>query len=157
MDIISRESLLTVHILAVILWIGFGFCELWLGRLFLRQNGNPAEATLIRFIYQCDLVVFISTLVAFAAGTAMSLLLGWGFFNEFWLGIKQGIMLLVLAVVLIILPRALQLGALIKALPDGPGAATPEIRAVYRWLEPWYLVMRLLAVAAVVLAVWRPA
>jgi hypothetical protein len=36
MDIISRESLLTVHILAVILWIGFGFCELWLGRLFLR-------------------------------------------------------------------------------------------------------------------------
>jgi hypothetical protein len=157
MDIISRESLLTVHILAVILWIGFGFCELWLGRLFLRQNGSPVEATLIRFIYQCDLVVFISTLVAFAAGTAMSLLLGWGFFNEFWLGIKQGIMLLVLAVVLIILPRALRLGALIKALPDGPGAATPEIRAVYRWLEPWYLVMRLLAVAAVVLAVWRPA
>jgi hypothetical protein len=103
------------------------------------------------------LVVFISTLVVFAAGTAMSLLLGWGFFNEFWLGIKQGIMLLVLGVVLIILPRALRLGALIKALPDGPGAVTPEIRAVYRWLEPWYLVMRLLAVAAVVLAVWRPA
>ena len=86
----------------------------------------------------------------------MSLLLGWGFFNEFWLGIKQGIMLVVLGVVLIILPRALQLGALIKALPDGPGAVTLEIRAVYRWLEPWYLAMRLLAVAAVVLAVWRP-
>ena len=151
-----REILLTIHLLAIIVWIGFGMCELWLGRLFLRSQDADSEAPLIRFIYQCDLAVFIATLVAFAAGTAMSLLLGWGFFNSPWLGLKQGIMFAILAAVASILPAALRLGALIRELPPGPGPATVEIRAIYRRLEPWYLVMRLAAVAAVVLAVWRP-
>ncbi|WP_164155402.1 hypothetical protein [Sandarakinorhabdus rubra] len=157
MDLLNRELLLTLHLLGIIVWIGFGLCEYWLGRVFLTQAGSPAEAPLIRFIYRCDLVVFIATLISFAAGTAMALLLGWGFFNELWLGIKQGIMFTVLAVVGIILPRALRLGTLIDALPAGPGPVTAEIRALYHWLDPFFLVMRALAVAAVVLAVWRPA
>jgi hypothetical protein len=152
-----REILLTIHLLAVIVWIGFGFCELWLGRLFLQSEGQPVEATLIRFIYQCDLAVFIATLTAFAAGVTMALTLGWGFFTTLWLGAKQAIMFAVLGEVVLILPRALRLGPLISALPAGPGPATPDIRATYRWLEPWYLLMRLAALAAVALAVWRPA
>lgn len=156
LDANLREILLTIHLAAAVIWIGFGFCELWLGRLFLSQEGSPAEATLIRFIYQCDLAVFISTLVSFAAGVAMALLLDWGFFTSLWLGVKQAIMLGVLGVVALILPTALKLGALINQLPSGPGPATPEIRAIYQRLEPWYLTMRLFAVAALVLAVWRP-
>lgn len=156
LEVHLREILLTIHLLANMVWIGFGFCELWLGRLFLAQDGSQAEAPLIRFIYRCDLVVFIATLTAFAAGTAMALLLGWGFFTHLWLGVKQAIMFGVLGVVVFILPTALKLGASIGALPPGPGPATPEIRSLYLKLEPWYLVMRVAAVIAVVLAIWRP-
>ena len=151
-----REILLTIHIVAIIGWIGFGFCELWLGRLFLRSSDTPVEAPLIRFIYNCDLFVFISTLVAFGTGIAMALFLGWGFFTRLWLIVLQSIMIGVLGVVVIILPSALKLGSLVNALPAGPGPATPDIRKLYRWLEPWYLLMRLAAVVAVVFAVWKP-
>lgn len=151
-----REVLLTVHLLAVIVWIGFGFFELWLGRAFLRLSGTPAGAPLIRLVYRSDVVVFIATLAAFAAGIAMALTLGWGFFQHLWLGIKQAIMIAVLVVVAVILPTALKLGGRVADLPEGPGPATPEIVGLYRRLEPWYLIMRLAAVAAVVLAVWKP-
>ncbi len=152
-----REPLLTIHVLAIIVWIGFGFFELWLGRIFMKGDGGAAEAPLIRLVYRADLIVFIATLTAFASGTAMALLLDWGFFQNTWLGIKQAIMFAVLAIVLFILPPALKLGALIAALPEGPGPATPEIKAQYARLEPWYVAMRIAAVAAVVLAIWRPA
>ena len=151
-----RESLLTVHILANIIWIGFGFFELWLGRMFLATEGSQTEAPLIRLIYRSDVIVFIATLIAFAAGTGMALTLGWGFFTHVWLGIKQAIMFGVLTTIVVILPRALRLGALVGALPPGDGPATAEIRTLYRWLEPWYFLMRAAAVVAVVLAVWRP-
>ncbi len=151
-----REILLTIHVLAIIIWIGGGFFELWLGRAFLKSEGLATEAPLIRLVYQADLVVFAATLVAFGAGVAMTVTLDWGFFQHLWLGIKQAIMFGVLGVVVMILPGALKFGAMIGALPAGPGAVTADIRAAYRRLEPWYLLMRLAAVAAVVLAVWRP-
>ena len=151
-----REILLSIHLLAVIVWIGFGLLELWLGRVFLSQEGAPVEGPLIRFIYRADLVVFVATLVGLASGLAMALTLGWGLFQTPWLGAKQAIMLGILGVVAVIMPRAQRLGACVSVLPAGPGPATPEIRAVYRQLEPWFLVMRGAAVVAVLLAVWRP-
>lgn len=152
-----REFLLSLHLLAVIVWLGAGFYELWLGRLFLRSRGSSAEAVLIRAVYRSDLVVFAATLIAFGAGLAMAILLGWGFFTSFWLGTKQAFALAILAVVALILPRALRLGKRIDALPPGDGPVTEEIRRDYAALEPWYAGMRVLGVIAVLLAVWRPA
>lgn len=73
-----------------------------------------------------------------------------------WLGIKQAIMILVIVIVAFIFPTAMKLNAAIKLLPAGPGPVTDEIRELYRKLEPWYWIMRILAVVAVLLAVWRP-
>ena len=58
MDIISREFLLTVHILAVILWIGFGLCELWLGRLFLRQCLHLDQCHRLAKLFQQTFIVW---------------------------------------------------------------------------------------------------
>ncbi|MEL6385855.1 MAG: hypothetical protein AAFR41_07215 [Pseudomonadota bacterium] len=152
----GREALLTVHILAVIAWLGFGFFELWLGRIFLADPESPAAAPLIRIVYNSDIVVFVATLTAFAAGITQTILFGWGWFETLWLGLKQGIMIIVLSVVALILPSAFRLNAQIKALPEGPGPASVEVIQSYRRLEPWYWLMRLLGLVAVVLAVWRP-
>lgn len=81
---------------------------------------------------------------------------GYGFFHPLWLGAKQAIMIVVVLVVAINLPTVMKLNAATKALPPGPGPATDEIRACYVKLEPWFWLMRILAVVALLLAVWRP-
>lgn len=151
-----REVLLIVHLLAVIVWLGGGFYELWLGRKFLRSNGSVAEAALVRAIYQSDLVVFAATVVAFLAGAAMAVFLEWGFFTQLWLGVKQAIALLILLIVASIFPTALKLGKQIEALPAGDGPVPQELKQTYRVLEPWYAIMRILGVIAVILAISRP-
>lgn len=151
-----REFLLSIHILGVIVWLGAGFYELWLGRLFLRSGGSVAEAAMIRAVYRSDVVVFAATLVVFGAGIAMAIVLGWGFFQHFWLGIKQALALLVLALVAWIFPTALRLGAQIDALAPGDGPVPDELKRTYAWLEPRFLAMRVIGVIAVLLAVWRP-
>ncbi|MGF1455149.1 MAG: hypothetical protein ACFB6R_07210 [Alphaproteobacteria bacterium] len=155
-DAYAREALLTVHILAVILWLGFGFFELWLGRIFLADPNSPAAAPLIRIIYNADIVVFLATLTVFGVGITQTILFGWGWFETLWLGLKQAIMILILLVVALILPRAFKLNAQIQALPEGPGSASVEVVQSYRRLEPWYWLMRLLGLVAVVLAIWKP-
>lgn len=152
----GREFLLTVHILAVIIWIGFGFFELWLGRIFLSKPESFEAAPLIRIIYRSDILVFAATLTVFAAGVTQTILFNWGWFTTLWLGLKQAIMISVLIIVVFILPGAFRLNAQINALPDGPGPASSDIVASYRKLEPWYWIMRLLGLCAVVLAIWRP-
>lgn len=151
-----RNTLLSIHLLAIIIWIGVGFFELYLGRKFLGARGTVLEAPLIRIVYGSDFVVFAATMIAFAAGIALTIHEGYGFFTVLWLGIKQGIMLAVIVVVIFIFPTAMKLDAAIKKLPPGPGEATDEVRGYYVKLEPWYWLMRILAVAAVLLAVWRP-
>lgn len=155
-DMYGREILLTIHLLAVIVWLGFGFFELWLGRIFLADPDSVAAAPLIRIIYRSDIVVFAATLIVFAAGTTQTIVFGWGWFESLWLGAKQSIMLAILATVAVILPRALELGRLINALPEGPGPTSQEVVSCYKRLEPAYWLMRLAGLVAVVLAVWKP-
>jgi hypothetical protein len=151
-----RNALLSVHLLAVIVWIGVGFFELYLGRRFLASRGTPVEAPLMQIVNTSDAVVAVATTTAFAAGIAMALHEGYGFFHQLWLGAKQAIMIAVVLVVIGIAPTAMKLTAATNALPPGPGPATDGIRAYYLRLEPWYWLMRILAVVAVLLAIWKP-
>ncbi|MGF2059448.1 hypothetical protein, partial [Enterococcus innesii] len=84
--------LLSIHILAVIVWLGFGLYELLVLREVRRARGTPGEAALIRLYGRYAGVVAVATLVVAAAGVAMSLTLHWGFFHVLWLGLKQAIM-----------------------------------------------------------------
>ena len=156
-----RNLLLTIHVWAIAVWIGAGFLELYLGRRFLKTETGPPEtrreaATLLRMTYRSDLGVFAATLIAFAAGLALTFAFGWGFLTgPLWLTAKQAIMIIVLGVVVMIFPRAIRLAAVISALPPGAGEVPPLGYALYRSLEPWYLAMRALALAAVALAIFR--
>lgn len=151
-----RAALLSVHLLAVIVWLGAGFYELYLGRLLRRANGSTSEAVLIRAMHRSGFVIFGATLLAFAAGAAMAVMFDWGFFAQFWLGVKQAIALTILLMVAAILPTALRLGHAIEALPPGDGPVPLAVKQIYGRLEPWYALMRILGVVGVVLAVFRP-
>lgn len=151
-----RAVLLSVHLLAVIAWLGAGFYELYLGHLLRRSNGSAAEAVLIRAMHRSGFVIFGATLLAFAAGATMSVVLDWGFFAQFWLGVKQALALVILVIVAGILPTALRLGKAIEALPPGDGPVPLAVKQLYGRIEPWYALMRVLGVVAVLLAVFRP-
>ena len=152
-----NDLILAAHVLAAIVWIGFGFYELWLGRFFLANWDNPLGAPLARFIQRSDLAALIATMVVFLTGLAMGVSHIDRLTHELWLMVKLGLMTAVLGVVSFAVQPSLDLGRQINALPAGPGPVTEEIHEAYRRIEPWNLVMRSLAVLAVVSSIFKMA
>lgn len=152
-----RDSLLTIHILGVIVWLGFGAYELLLAREIRSARGTAMEIPLIRIYGRYAGLVAAATLIVALAGGAMAVFLKWGFFNQLWLGIKQAIMLAILLDIAWMTPTFIRTGNEIKALPDNPGPQLDSVRSLLAQVERHVIPMRLGALAAVVLAVWRPA
>lgn len=152
-----RNVLLSVHLVAVIAWLGVGLYELFLYREIRRARGTPLEVSLIQIYGRYSSVVALATLVVAAAGLLMSLLLGWGFFQQLWLGLKQAIMLLVLLDMALLVPTFRRAYAEIALLSTGEGiAALERCRTTLENVHRHVLPMRLGALVAVLLAVWRP-
>jgi hypothetical protein len=151
-----RTALLSTHILAVIVWLGFGLYELLLIREIRRARGSPEEIALIRIYGRYAGIVAIATLVVAAAGVAMSLSLGWGFFSVLWLGLKQGIMAAIILGMTVLTPLLMRTYAAIGAISEGNTATLIAARAVIDSVEKYVVLMRLGGVVAVLLAVWRP-
>jgi hypothetical protein len=150
-----NDFILAAHVLAAIVWIGFGFYELWLGRFFLANWDNPLGAPLARFIHRSDLAALIATMVVFLTGGAFALMHLDRLTHELWLILKLGLITAVLGVVSFSLQPSLDLGRMINALPAGPGPVTAEIHDSYRRIEIWNLLMRTLAVIAVLVSLFH--
>jgi hypothetical protein len=146
---------MAAHVLAAIVWIGFGFYELWLGRFFLSNWDNPLGAPLARFIQRSDLVALIATTVVFLSGLVMGVSHLDRLTHELWIMAKLGLTTAVLGVISFLVQPSLDLGRHINALPAGPGPVTQEIHDAYLRIEPWNLVMRSLAVLAVLASTFR--
>jgi len=151
-----RTALLSTHILAVFVWLGFGLYEVLLIREIRRARGAPEEIALIRIYGRYAGVVAIATLVVAAAGVAMALTLGWGFFNVLWLGLKQGIMAAIILGMIVLTPLFMRTYAAIGAISEGNTASLAAARDIIGRVERYVVLMRLGGVVAVVLAVWRP-
>ena len=151
-----RNTLLSIHILAVVVWLGFGLYELLLTREIRHARGLPEEIPLIRIYGRYAGVVAIATLLVAAAGIAMSVLLGWGFFSVLWLGIKQIIMAAIIVGMILLSPLFMRTYAAIAKIS---GSESPELQAARELIgrvERYVILMRLGGVVAIVLAVWRP-
>jgi len=151
-----RSALLTAHLFAVILWLGGGAYELYVVRQARRYRGTPVELPLLRMVATTGPVIAVSMVLVAVTGVLMSWLLGWGFFRVFWLGAVQAIMGVALGIMFSILRPYYRAGELMRALPPGPGEATEEIRAILARLDPWIVAMRVGALAAALLAIWKP-
>ena len=151
-----RNTLLTIHLFAVILWLGGGAYELYVAQQAKRYRGTAVELPLLRMVATTGPVVAVSMVLVAVTGALMSWLLDWGFFQVFWLGAVQAIMAVALCIMFSILRPYYRAGELMRALPPGPGEATDEIRAILARLDPWILSMRIGALVAAVLAIWKP-
>ena len=151
-----RNLLLTIHLLAVIVWLGFGAYELLLSREIRKARGTPLEIDLIRIYGRYAGVVAVATLVVAISGFLMAALFGWGFFSQFWLGAKQIIMLLILADMVYMIPTFIATAKATNALTDSSGEPLERTRLLLAKVERHVVPMRLGALVAVVLAVWKP-
>lgn len=151
-----REPLLTIHVLSVIVWLGCGLYELFLARDLKRARGTPLELHLMRLYLRYSAPVPIATLLVAATGVLMAVFVGWGFFQHLWLGTKQAIMLIVLAIFASVVPPFLRLKAQVEALPPDAVQLPADAARIFDRLEPWLVVMRVLGATAVVLAVFKP-
>ena len=151
-----RNTLLSIHILAVIVWLGFGLYEILLTREIRHARGLPEEIPLIRIYGRYAGLVAIATLIVAAAGVAMSVLFGWGFFSVLWLGIKQGIMAAIIISMIVLTPLFIRTYAAIARISGPESAELQTARALMGRVERYVILMRLGGVAAVVLAIWRP-
>jgi hypothetical protein len=153
---VLRNTLLTIHLLGVIVWLGGGAYELWVARQAKRYRGSPVELPLLRMVASTGPVIAVAMVAVAVTGVLMSWLLEWGFFTVFWLGAVQAIMAVALGIMFSILRPYYRAGELMRALPPGPGQATDEIRAILARLDPWILAMRVGALVAFALAIWKP-
>lgn len=151
-----RDTLLTIHILAVIVWLGFGLYELLLTREIHKARGTQLEIQLMKIYGKYAPIVAIATLVVALTGVLMSIFLGWGFFQNVWLGIKQAIMLAVLLDMTYLIPTFIRGAKEIEALSNNGGRELEAYRETQRTIDRHVVLMRLGSLIAVILAVWRP-
>jgi hypothetical protein len=152
----GRSALLTLHLFGVIVWLGTGLYELFLDREIRRARGTPAEVSLARVYVRYGPVVASATLLVAITGVLQASLFGWGYFSVLWLGAKQALMLLVLAVLGCLMPTFIRMSHVVSALPEGAEQLSDEARSLFSRARPWVLVMRSAALVAVLLAVFRP-
>jgi uncharacterized membrane protein len=151
-----RGALLALHLLGVIVWLGAGLYELLLDHEMRRARGAPAELAMARVYARYGPLVAAATLLVALTGVAQSSLLGWGYFSVAWLGAKQILMLLVLAIMGALFPTFLRIGRLVAAHPEDARALSDEARGLFARVRPYVLVMRAAALLALLLAVFRP-
>jgi uncharacterized membrane protein len=151
-----RNILLTIHLLSVVVWLGAGLNDFFLTREIASAAGQPAELSLIRIHLRYGPVIAVAMFFVFISGVLMSVFLGWGFFTSTWLGTKQFLMLAILIMLIGFVPLVVRLARAVQALGNNAISATEEIRVLIRRGERYEVAMRLAALIAFVLAVWRP-
>lgn len=151
-----RDSLLTMHIFGVIVWLGCGLYEFFLAHEIKKARGTSFEIPLIQLYGKYAPVVAVATLIVAIIGVLMSVLLGWGFFQQLWLGLKQGIMALIILDMLLMTPTFIRGSKEIADLSNNTGPELERYRVTFAKIERHVILMRAGAVVAVILAVWRP-
>ena len=151
-----RAPLLTIHVLSVIVWLGCGLYEIFLAREMENARGTSFELHLARLYIKYAPAVPIATLLVAGTGAAMAVVLDWGFFQQFWLGTKQVLMIMVLIIFASIVPPFYKYSGIVSSLPAQEKTLPLEAALIFHRLEKWLIAMRVMGAIAVVLAVFKP-
>jgi len=83
-----RGTLLTLPLLAVVVWLGAGLDEFFPDHEMRRARGKPAEVALAHVYARYGPVVALATSIVAVTGALQASLLGWGYFTPFCPGDK---------------------------------------------------------------------
>ena len=142
-----RNSLLTVHLLGVVVWLGCGLYELFLSRELKHSRGTAKEVELSRLYVKYSAPVPVATILVAVTGVWMSIALGYGFFESFWLGSKQWLMLLVLVVFFSLMPTFIRLQKDVQGLPTSTTTLPESISDRFRQVAVSYTHLTLPTIA----------
>lgn len=94
----QKNTLVTLHVLSVVAWLGGAVCMLSLGLYMMKaESGEQLYYTLDNMHLIDGIMIRYTALVALLTGLALSVWTQWGLFKHYWIVIK-----LVLTVVLIV-------------------------------------------------------
>ena len=116
--------ILILHLIAVCCWLGGALYErCFIVSRFRKEEGNVLEAPLLRLLLGSAPFFFTSMITIIITGIIMTIMRDYGFLHWSWIGLKQYIMLGILALLFIyIAPRMARLGKQLKAnLEQGEG------------------------------------
>ena len=151
-----RNSLLTIHVLSVVVWLGCGLYELFVARELKAARGTRREVEFARIYLKYAAPVPIATLIVAGTGVWMAIALKFGFFQLLWLGVKQSLMIAILIIFASIVPPFLAFKKDVDALPDTATQLSADAARRFAQIEPWLIAMRVMGAVAVVFAIWRP-
>ncbi|MFE5322248.1 DUF2269 family protein [Paenibacillus sp. NPDC056579] len=85
----QKQSLVTIHVLAALFWLGGAVVMLMLGLSMLRaDNGEQLYYTLDNMNLVDHIMIRYTALVALLTGLALSVWSQWGLFKYYWIVIK---------------------------------------------------------------------
>ncbi|MFC4779064.1 hypothetical protein ACFO9Q_19915 [Paenibacillus sp. GCM10023252] len=85
----GKQLLITIHVLAVVCWLGGALVMLLLGSYMLKSsNGEQLYYTLANMHLVDMVMIRYTALAAFLTGLALSVWTNWGLFTYYWIVIK---------------------------------------------------------------------
>jgi uncharacterized membrane protein len=149
---------LTLHILSAVVWLGGALYETFFVFRNVREHrGSVTGLAFIRVFLGAAPYFAISIITLIVTGILLTVMTGGGFFQVPWLGIKQGVMLtIVLIIVTFIMPRMKVVEKEVTQAIEKGCALTEStyqrLTKVWRMLD----LIHVLAVINIILAVWKP-
>jgi len=149
---------LTLHLLGVALWLGGAIYE----RLFVfagvtKHEGTPLELLYTKILLRTQAFFLLSVLLLLVGGVGMTIFYRLGFFPASWLGIKQGVVVVMLVIFAgVIGPTMKKTEQQVHTLGDKAATVTTEIR---RNVHKFQLALDIVHVGLVfnfLLGIWQP-
>ena len=151
-----RNSLLTLHLLFIVVWLGGGLYDVFLANEAKKTRGTLLELPLLRMKMFYGRAVAVATILVGLTGVLMSSTVGWGYFTVLWLGVKQAIMIAVLVGFVAVTPVVVKMNREFERHAGATDLASERLRALSKQADVYYNLMRVGALIALALAVWKP-
>jgi uncharacterized membrane protein len=151
------EILITVHIITAMLWLGGAIVEtFYFIPKFKKVNNGITEAHFIRIWASSAPYYGPVVLLLLISGITLSIYGGWGFFESFWLGTKQGIMIVILLILAVLgAPNMAKTQKMAQELIDKNEPLNDDLRKQYKKTRIYFDIIHAGVLINVILAVLR--
>ncbi|MBM7573439.1 DUF2269 family protein [Aquibacillus albus] len=151
------EILITVHIITAMLWLGGALVEtFYFIPQFKKVSNGITEAHFIKIWSSSGPYYGPVVLLLLFTGITLTIYGGWGFFQSFWLGTKQGIMITIfLIAIAAAFPNMGKTQKMATALLEKNEPANDALRKQFKKTVVFFDIMHIGVFINVILAILR--